>query len=67
MVYGRMFVTAWDCGLDSVENDAVKVLMIAIEVSSSPCSHPPPPGLNQELASVLADFFFTSMAFRSLL
>lgn len=34
MVHGRMFVTAWDCGLDSVEEDAVKLLMIAIEVSN---------------------------------
>ncbi|XP_076347714.1 transcriptional adapter 1-like isoform X2 [Tachypleus tridentatus] len=30
MVHGRMFVTAWDIGLDGVEDGAVKMVMLAV-------------------------------------
>ena len=32
MVHGRMIVSAWDLGLDDVQDDAVRLLMQAIEV-----------------------------------
>ena len=32
MVHGRMIVTAWDYGLDKVEDNAVRLLMKAVEV-----------------------------------
>ena len=32
MVHGRMIVTAWDYGLDKVEDNAVRLLMEAVEV-----------------------------------
>ena len=32
MVHGRMIVTAWDLGLDNVEDNAVRIMMNAIEV-----------------------------------
>ena len=32
MVHGRMIVTAWDYGLDKVEDNAVRLLMVAVEV-----------------------------------
>jgi len=31
MVHGRMFITAWDCGLDNVEDDAVRLMLFAVE------------------------------------
>lgn len=31
MVHGRMIITAWDAGLDNVEDDAVRIMMQAIE------------------------------------
>lgn len=32
MIHGRMFVSAWDCGLDAVDDDAVQLVLIAVEV-----------------------------------
>ena len=32
MVHGRMIVTSWDYGLDKVEDNAVRLLMKAVEV-----------------------------------
>ena len=32
MVHGRMLVTAWDYGLDTVDDTSVKVVMHALEV-----------------------------------
>ena len=33
MVHGRMLVTAWDFGLQAVDDVTVKVIMSALEVS----------------------------------
>lgn len=33
MVHGRLIVTAWDFGVENVEDDAVKLLMQAVQVS----------------------------------
>ena len=32
MIHGRLIVTAWDCGLDDVEDNTVKILKFALEV-----------------------------------
>ena len=32
MVHGRMIVTAWDYGLEAVEDNAVRIIMQAVEV-----------------------------------
>lgn len=32
LVHGRLMVTAWDFGLDNVEDDVVRLMMLAIEV-----------------------------------
>lgn len=32
LIHGRMFVIAWDCGLDSVEDRAVQLVMVAVKV-----------------------------------
>lgn len=34
MVHGRMYVCAWENGLDDVAENAVKFVMTAVEVSS---------------------------------
>lgn len=31
MIHGRMFVTAWDCGLDAVDDEAVCLVLAAVE------------------------------------
>lgn len=31
MIHGRMFVTAWDCGLDAVDDEAVRLVLAAVE------------------------------------
>jgi len=37
MVHGRFIVSAWEFGLDGVQDDAVKLLSLAIEVCSQLC------------------------------
>jgi hypothetical protein len=31
-IHGRMIITAWDFGLDNVEDDAVRMMLAATEV-----------------------------------
>ncbi|GAB6021934.1 Transcriptional adapter 1 [Chamberlinius hualienensis] len=31
MIHGRMFVTAWDCGLDAVDDEAVELVLTSVE------------------------------------
>jgi len=31
MIHGRMFLTAWDCGLDAVDDEAVSLVLNAVE------------------------------------
>ena len=35
VIHGRMIVTAWDMGLESLEDDAVRLVVHAVEVSSA--------------------------------
>ena len=37
MVHGRMIVSAWDFGLDDVQDDAVRLLMHSVEVCDTQC------------------------------
>ena len=32
LIHGRMIVTAWDYGLEDVEDDAIRLLLLAVEV-----------------------------------
>ncbi|XP_067140968.1 transcriptional adapter 1-like isoform X1 [Centruroides vittatus] len=31
MIHGRMFVTAWDCGLDGVDDNSARLMMLAVQ------------------------------------
>jgi len=32
LIHGRMIVTAWDYGLEDVDDDAIRLLLLAVEV-----------------------------------